>query len=195
LGGFDRAYFFLGLSWAGGLLKQALLSLWSRACSKKRQGYQCPVVPRKTDFTADPPAFFMRPVSAHGPRWPITHIALDKSSSADGSVQEQIANKGEHVQQAPTQYQLHEAEGAVSVAAATLDLAPTLATGTQRTSKGLGLTPLQPSERYVLARQAMISDTEYRRLLEHNRWEIRETQEGRKANVAQKVHGWGVWVT
>jgi hypothetical protein len=56
---------------------------------------------------------------------------------------------------------------------------------------------LQPGERYVMATHAMTSDAEYKRLLEHNRREIKERRGEYEIRVAepgeQAVQGWGIW--
>jgi len=116
-----------------------------------------------------------------------------------------LSDRSEWESSSRAQTQAEESQAAVRVvaaAAASLDLG--FPPGEPLIQRGIPVVAvtasnacptLLPHDRYALASQAAVSDGEYRRLLEHNRREIRETRENPGARNSERVVGWGVWTT
>jgi len=124
--------------------------------------YEAPAWKRVPEFLKDPPAIYVRPVTRTGAWHEAPGAAMIEDTQCPGR---QPREPPENQAVAMT----------VSSRAAGTDSVQTLA----------------PGERFLLANQAMTSDVDYKRLLEHNRREIRD---GPDARGTAKVTGWGVWM-
>jgi len=191
---------------------------------------------KSPDFMKDPPALYVRPIirSIHGQnemvvQWDgsdnqkpaiLRDTQLDPTTP-EGPTRPQSAGparRPEATSCQTTRYQVNTSAaspGGGSLTIAPVTVAPTAMIGANvstASSKGLA-----PGERFVLANQAMTSDTHYRSLLEHNKREIRESggltgnlAGARGANTASnvsvqawdlgpdgsapRVTGWGLWM-
>jgi len=196
----------------GRLQQQAAWLRWSLYCRMKPraplislQGTQAKGVQVAPDFCAEPPKFFVRPVSVGN--WPIAHISSVHEASTE------VSSGRQHAWEVPPQRSLQlqvtnstsgppaserQEDEAVTAARAAMAAAATTTTATTCSpalaNSASARALLAPAERYKLANNATVSDGDYRKLLEHNRREIRENRTGDEPSRKSLV-GWGVWTT
>ncbi|CAE8636743.1 unnamed protein product, partial [Polarella glacialis] len=162
-------------------------------------------------FLKDPPAFFVKPMAAKAEaEGQLQLLPTLKTPQHQGGAQARfqvfstvqgLSDRSEWESSSLAPTQAEESQAAVRVvaaAAASLDLGfppgePLLQRGIPvvAVTASNACPTLLPHDRYALASQAAVSDGEYRRLLEHNRREIRETRENPGARNSERVVGWG----
>jgi len=158
------------------------------------RGAQTKGVQAAPEFCAEPPTFYVRPGPGLGSKWPITHVDSVHGAGKAASLTRQVAlevpfQPASHPQamnctSRPSATEANSGEGrtqaaalvaAVASAGHTTNAATTsLAVANHATARGL----LTPTDRFMLANQASVSDGDYRRLLDYNRREIRESRDG-----------------
>jgi len=154
---------------------------------------------RAPDFNKDPPAFFVRPVSAERRKWPITYVPSNseirryeawQDSRNTGSAPITVLRPGPETRPAE-----QRSIAGPAMIADTESSPADQTTGNSELPEGVAAAPDMPAgDRFSLAAKASTSDQEYRRLFEHNRREIREGRLERES-PGQRVQGWGVWMT
>lgn len=168
----------------------------------------------------EPPTFFVKPVAARANK----QDAIQLHMRTPGSPCQRVTSlspvgSSERIQiwkaqtDAPTSLDVPEASAQGTVAAAAVAVAsalsatedggaaegscssavPLRAAEERWAGSGTGST-LGPNDRYTLASQAATSDGAYRRLLEHNKGQIRESRKSPRGSP-ERVVGWGVWAT
>jgi hypothetical protein len=175
------------------LLQERCFRSWMRAVPLKP--FIAPALQRvpgwltDSSFLKDPPQIFMRPILGTD-RLEMTCpvVRRNRSLSPPSYRRPEIRSATVSPRNNAATYELHEGPqdpNNSEVMPCPIAIDPTRA-------------HLAPGERYVLATRAMTSDVEFKRLLEHNRREIKEQRGEYEIRVAAPgeettVHGWGIW--
>lgn len=163
----------------------------------------------------EPPTFFVKPVAAKAQKQDTIQLQMHRPGSPRPRVTSlSPVGSSERIQiwktqtDAPTALEEPEVCTQGTVAAAAVAVASALSSGNAEAlpernasaaahgagSAGIGST-LAPNDRYTLASQAATSDGAYRRLLAHNKGQIRQSRASSPRGAPERVVGWGVWAT